>query len=321
MGVAAPRKQSREAVVPQQVSDTLPALSQRQTQPSETSYTLSSLAETAITLKATTPFLPTKLLGRLETPTSFSAPAFAATSSSSHSSAVALGIVFGVFFGTIIFSFIIWHFCRRASTPKSSASTWPSSAKAAINTMPVRHSSAMRYPQRPTPVRVRSGDRKERAVPVQEAEKVHKAAKVVKVIQSDDPPPNSRRDSHPVSQGTGQTRHRRDTSAPRLHPGRQAVVDVSSPTTDKWDDHDFHPHERSRHNHEPDDKAASRRRSHQDDSRNPPPVVYVAGRTSHERRSRRSHERESQDAHEHRQTSQTRRRTRRSQPGSLGAVG
>ncbi|KAK3953240.1 hypothetical protein QBC32DRAFT_210708 [Pseudoneurospora amorphoporcata] len=343
MGVAAPRKPSHQAVAPQQVSDTLPAPSHHQSQPFETSYTLSSVTETATISKAA-PILPTKLLVTLETPTSFSAPVLAATSSpsSSHNSAIALGIVFGVFFGTIIFSFIICRFCHRgSSTPKSKSSASPrpsSSTTKAITAMPVKHSSTMRDPQRPTPVRVKSGDRKERTVPpVREAEKVHTAqvkVPVVKVIQSIVPsrPPSSQRDSssHPGSHGAGRTHHRRDTSAPRLHPGRQAVVDVSSHAAEKdyddHDDHDFHSNdERSRHTWNPNSTdrphAATRERNHYQDSLyDLPPVVYVAGRVSHERRSRRGHERESQDPHEHRQTRQSRRRVRRSQPGSVNIV-
>ncbi|KAK3356093.1 hypothetical protein B0H65DRAFT_414455 [Neurospora tetraspora] len=325
MGVAAPRKRSRQAVAPQQISDILPAPSQRQSQPSETSYTLSSVTETATTLTAT-PFLPTKLLVRLETPTSFSSPVFAATASSSHSSAVALGIVFGVFFGTIIFSFIVWRLCRRRSTPKSSASTWPSSAKA-TTTMPVRYSSTMRYPQRPTIARIKSGDRRERAVPSEEAEKVHTTVKVVKVIQSDAPVQSSKRDSRPVSHGTGRPRHHRDLSVSRHrefpHPGRQAVVDVSSPTTEKRDTHDVYPpSERSRHKYDLDDRPAVRGRNRQDDPyHHPPPVIYVAGRAAHERSSRRSHEqRVPQHPQGHGQVTHERRRIRRSQAASVSVV-
>lgn len=350
MGVAAPRRRSLDqAVASQQISDTLLPSSQHQTQPSETSATLSSVTVTqsATTFKAT-PSLPTKLLERLDTrtPPSFSAPVFAATQSSSHSSAVALGIVFGVFFGTIIFSFIIWRLCRRASSPpKSSASTWPSSSSSAKATiMPVsRYSSTMRYPHRPTPARVKSGDdhQSERAMASEKSEKMHASVKPVKVIQSGVPPPpphaTSQRDSsHPVlSHETKRTRHRRDTSAPRLHPGRQAVVDVSSPTTtEKWDDHHGIRRERSKRNttdHATDRPQATRNNMSRPNSPhdlNPPPMIYVAGRTVHERDSRRSREREllqDPDAHAHahahnRQPSPSRRRIRRSQPTSINII-
>lgn len=310
MGVAAPRNPNRQVVSPRQISDTLTPPSSRQTQPSETSYTLSSVTETAAIIKTTLPVSANRLL-TLETSASLSFPVLATTSSSSQSSAVALGMVFGIFFGTIIFSFILCGLCRRCSTSTSSASAWPSSAKA-TTAMPVRYSSTMRYPQRPTPVRIKSGDRLERPAHSSEAEKVHSTVKVVKVIQSDVPPPNLRRDSQPVSRKG----HRRDNSTPRLHPGRQAVVDVSSPTTETWDD-GIHRHERSRHDYNPTEGLLVRDRSHQD-HHHPPPVIYVAGRTAHERTSRRSRERESYAQHGH--TTQSRRRIRRSQPSNVNVV-
>ncbi|EGO51864.1 hypothetical protein NEUTE1DRAFT_104886 [Neurospora tetrasperma FGSC 2508] len=325
MGLAAPRKRSHQAVAPQQISNTLPAPSQRQSQPSETSYALSSVTDTASTTLRATPFLPTKLLAILETPTSVSSPVLAETTSSAHTSAVALGIVFGVFFGTIIFSFIIWRLCRRRSTPKTSASTWPSSAKAAT-TMPVRYSSTMRYPHRPTMARIRSGDRGERAAPSEEVEKGRTTPKVVKVIQSDAPVQSSERDFRPLSHGTRQPGHHRDLSISRRrefpHPGRQAVMDVSSPTTEEWETDDVHPPEKSRHKYDDlDDRPAVRGRYGQDNPYHPPPLIYVAGREAHERSSRRSHERVLQHPQGHGQVAHERRRIRRSQPTSLRVVG
>ncbi|EAA34910.1 hypothetical protein GE21DRAFT_2437 [Neurospora crassa] len=325
MGLAAPRKRSHQVVAPQQIPDTLPAPSQPQSQPSETSYALSSVTETATTSRAT-PFLPTKLLAILKTPTSFSSPVLAETSSSAHSSAVALGIVFGVFFGTIIFSFIVWRLCRRRSTPKTSASSWPSSGKAAAS-MPVRHSSTMRYPHRPTMARIQNGDRGERAVaPSEEVEKGRTTPKLVKVIQSDAPEQSSKRKSRLVSHGTGRLHHQRDLSVSRHrefpHPGRQAVVDVSSPTTEEWKTHDVHPPERSRHKYDDfDDRPAVRGRYGQDNPYHPPPLIFVAGREAHERSNRRSHERVPQHLQRHGQVAHERRRMRRSQPTSLRLVG
>ncbi|KAK3497916.1 uncharacterized protein B0T23DRAFT_402987 [Neurospora hispaniola] len=323
MGLAAPRKRSHQAVAPQPISDTLPAPSQRQFQPSETSCALPSVTETATTLRAT-PFLPTKVLAILETPTCFSSPVLAETSSSAHSSAVALGIVFGVFFGTIIFSFIVWCLCRRRSTPKTSASTWPSSAKAATTTMSVRYSSTMRYPHRPTMAGIRNGDRRERAAPSEEVEKGH-TTKVVKVIQSNAPEQSSKRKSRPVSHGTGRLHHQRDLSVSRHrefpHPGRQAVVDVSSPTTEEWETNDVHPPERSKHKYDDlDDRLAVRGRYGQDNPYHPPPLIYISGRAAHERSSRRSHERVPQHLQRHEQVAHERRRMRRSQPTSVSVV-
>ncbi|KAL0475632.1 hypothetical protein QR685DRAFT_568389 [Neurospora intermedia] len=314
MGVAAPRKRSHQAVAPQQISDTLPAPSRRHSQPSET----------ATTIRATS-LLPTKLLVILETPTSISSPVLAETTSSAHTSAVALGIVFGIFCGTIIFSFIVWRLCRRRSTPKTSTSTWPSSAKA-VTFMPVKYSSTMRYPHRPTLARIRNGDRGERAAaPSGEVEKGRTTPKVVKVIQSDAPVQSSKREIRPLSHGTGRPRHHRDLSVSRHrefpHPGRQAVVDVSSPTTEEWETHDVHPPERSRHKYnDPDDRPTVRGRYGQDNPYHPPPLIFVAGREAHERSSRRSHERFLQHPEGHGQIAHERRRIRRSQPTSRHIV-
>ncbi|KAK3395825.1 hypothetical protein B0T20DRAFT_463406 [Sordaria brevicollis] len=309
MGVAAPRNPNRQVVSSRQVSDTLPTLRSRQTQPSETSYTF-SVIETAATIKTTPPVSTTRLL-TLEASTHLSSFVSPATSSPSNSSAVALGIVFGVFFGTIIFSFILWRLCRRRSPSKSSASAWPSSNKEAA-IMPVRYSSTMRYPQRRTPVRIKSSNRGDRSVPSSEAEKGHSTVKMVKVIQPDVPPPMSQRPSHQVQ--VSRKGHRRDNSTPRLHPGRQAVVDVSSPTADTWGDKDVHRHERSRHHHNPIDRSSTRDRNHQE--HNLPPVIYVAGRATHERSSRRSRERDPQEQ----PPTQSRSRIRRSQPSILDFI-
>ncbi|KAK3495812.1 hypothetical protein B0T13DRAFT_419407 [Neurospora crassa] len=316
MGLAAPRKRSYQAVAPQQIPDTL----QPQSQPSETSYALSSVTETATTSRPT-PFLPTKLLAILKSPTSFSSPVLSETSTSAHSSAVALGIVFGVFFGTIILTFTVWRLCRRRSTQKTSASTWPSSGKAATS-MPVRYSSTMRYPHRPTMARIQNGDRGERAVaPSEEVEKGRTTPKLVKVIQSDAPEQSSKRKSRPVSHGTRRPHHHRDLSVPRHrefpHPGRQAVVDVASPTTEEWKTHDVHLLERSRHKYDDlDDRPAVRGRYGQDNPYHPPPLIFVAGREAHERSNRRSHERVPQHLQQHGQVAHERRRMRRSQPTS-----